>query len=50
MYQCGIFFGTGTHMSDSILLAKTMTMGLIEHSANFFNVDHLNEVRLLGCA
>ena len=30
--------------SDSLLPAKCMLMGLIEHTVNFFNADHVNEV------
>ena len=36
--------------SDSLLPAKRMPMGLIEHSVNFFNADHINEVCLMTCA
>ena len=31
-------------MSDSLLPAKRMPMGLIEHSFNFFTAEHINEV------
>jgi len=30
--------------SDSLLPAKRMPMGLIEHTVNFFNAEHVNEV------
>ena len=30
--------------SDSLLLAKRMPMGLIEHTVNFFIAEHVNEV------
>ena len=30
--------------SDSLLPAKRMPMGLIEHTINFFNAEHVNEV------
>jgi len=31
--------------SDSLLPARRMPMGLIEHTINFFNAKHVNEVR-----
>ena len=31
-------------LSDSLLPAKRMPMGLIEHSVNFFTAEHINEV------
>ena len=31
-------------LSDSLLPAKRMPMGLIEHSVNFFTAEHVNEV------
>jgi len=30
--------------SDSLLPAKRMPMGLIKHTVNFFNAEHMNEV------
>lgn len=31
-------------LSDSLLPAKRMPLGLIEHSVNFFTAEHINEV------
>ena len=45
--------GTKTSdLSDSLLPAKRMPMGLIEHSINFFIAEHINEVKhkhILAC-